>query len=44
VLLIGVDPLKNKEVRVIGYRNKYGKGFITSRKGWGVQFTHYEEF
>jgi len=43
VLLSGTCTLTNEEVKVIGYRIKRENRFVTSAKGWGVDFTHYIE-
>lgn len=43
VLLIGKHSLTNETVNVVGYRLKTENRFITSPKGWSVNFTHYQE-
>jgi hypothetical protein len=43
VLLIGISKLTNKEIKVIGYRIKKEKRFITQPKGWFADFIHYIE-
>ena len=43
VLLRGINTLTNEIITVIGYRIKREKRFITSPKGWCVNFTHYSE-
>jgi hypothetical protein len=43
VLLSGINTLTNEKVKVIGYRIKSEKRFVTPPKGWCVNFTHYEE-